>query len=227
VPKRIKGGYCYLCGAYRNTLTRDHVPPKNLAPRTPDTTFLYAYACSSCNNKSSHDESKFRDFLAVACSCENIPEANDAFEAFKRNIQRNDLGRAGMPHKDLTRILQGIDRKDIYTLGSIYLGTVSTITPAPDIDIQGILLKIARGLQVAHAGVIIPARYTQAACLYGHTSPRVPVEGIDKTHVVGSVGNFFHYRGGWASDDPKACIWYMMFYSTLIGIAIFRPPHTQ
>jgi hypothetical protein len=185
---------------------------------------LYAYACSECNNQLSHDESKFRDFLAVTCPSDTIPEAKDAFEKFKSNIQRNELGRAGMPHKDLTRIIQGIDNKDIYTPNNIYLGTVSTIRPGPDIDIRAILLKIARGLHAVHANEIIPPTYEQAACLYGHSGPYPPLEHIDKAHVLGNVGNFFHYRGGWASEDPKACIWYMMFYNHLIGVAVFGRP---
>ena len=227
MPKKIKGGYCYLCGTYRNTLTRDHIPPKNLAPRTSDATFLYAYACSTCNNKLSHDESKFRDFLAVTCSDESIPEANDAFEAFKRNIQRNDLGRAGMPHKDLVRILQGMGKKDIYTPNQIYLGTAPTISMAPDIDVKGILLKIASGLHTVHTNEIIPSSYRRAACLYGQAPPYPPMDRVDDLHVLGNVGSFFHYRGGWAPDDPKAGIWYMMFYNTLIGLAVFAPPSLQ
>nr|HET6905104.1 hypothetical protein [Ktedonobacteraceae bacterium] len=71
-----------------------------------------------------------------------------------------------MPHKDLVRILQGMGKKDIYTPNQIYLGTAPTISMAPDINIQGILLKIARGLQVVHTGeIILPATHGLHVCM--------------------------------------------------------------
>jgi hypothetical protein len=212
---------CYLCGKFGKT-TDDHIPPKNLAPKNSNLEFIHGPACAECNNKLSHEESKFRDFLAVACSGLGIVEADNAFEAFQRSLNRNTLGRAGRPPKDLVRIWEGIRQQDIYTArGNIYLGKTITISPAHDINIEAVLVKIARGIHYAHSRVVVPNEYEKRAALY-NTVP-YPDE-LHRMPLAGNIGDFFQYRGGWLSEDRKSGLWYMCFYKKLIGLAYFCPP---
>src|SRR5436190_10111635 len=134
--KKKPSQQCYLCGKWANSYTRDHIPSKTLAGDVPNIQFITVPACLECNQQFSSEESKFRDFLAVVGSNPVTEEANGALEAFKRNIQRNELGRAGRPHKDLQRILNGIHETEFYTPSKIYLGTVPSIRTGPDIDIR-------------------------------------------------------------------------------------------
>ncbi len=184
-------------------------------------------ACLKCNQQFSSDESKFRDFLAIAGSNPATAEADGALAAFKRNIERNDLGRAGKPHKDLQRILDNIRETEFYTPNRIYRGTTTSIGLPSDIDIRGIVLKIARGLHMFYTKEFIPSSYKMAANLYGDNSPLPAFDPdiFDLLQIGGKVGNFFHYVGGWAPENPKAGLWYMLFYGSVIGIALWNNPN--
>ena len=160
---RKPSGQCYLCGKWSNSLSRDHIPAKCLAPKNRNTDFLYAPACKDCNQAYSHEESKLRDFLAILCAKTGIAAADDAFEAFQRNVQRNEIGRAGTPHKDLSRIVNGIKMLELHSPGGIYLGTVPSLSRSNEIDMEGILIKVARGLHWAHYKTVIPDYYQMAA----------------------------------------------------------------
>ncbi len=207
---------CYLCGKLTNTITRDHIPPKSLSPNSSNSLFQYAPACEECNRKFSHDESKLRDFLAVLRAGSGIAAADDAYEALKRNVNRNAINRAGMPHRDLLRIQEGIEQRETYSPGGIYLGTTKVISPAPDIDIQALLVKIARGLHYVHYHTIIPNEYV----MEGHTLKRIP-ESVAELPIFGNAGDFFHYRGGRLDEDPQCGIWFMAIYQTIFGMVYF------
>lgn len=213
---------CYLCGKVSNTVTKDHIPPKSLAPNSSNLLFQYAPACKECNRKFSHEESKFRDFLAVLRAGNGIAAADDAFESLKRNVKRNAIKRAGMPHRDFLRILDGIEQREIYTPGGIYLGTTKVISPASDIDIQALLIKIARGLHYVHFQTIIPDQYN----MEGYTLKRIP-ESVVELPIAGNAGDFFHYRGGQIDEDPQIGIWFMAFYQAVFGMVYFDSPVKQ
>ena len=213
---------CYLCGKVANTATRDHIPPKSLAPDSSNSLFQYAPACEECNQKFSHEESKFRDFLAVLRARSGIAAADEAYEALRRNVNRNAIKRASMPHRDLLRILEGIEQRKLYTPGGIYLGTTKVISPAPDINIKSLLVKIARGLHYVHYQTIIPNGYI----MEGYTLKRIP-ESVTGLPIVGNAGDFFHYRGGRLDEDPQTGIWIMAFYQAVFGMVYFDNPLTQ
>lgn len=213
---------CYLCGKISNTVTRDHIPPKSLAPDSSNSLFQYAPACEECNRKFSHEESKFRDFLAVLRAGNGIAAADDAYEALKRNVNRNAIKRAGTPHRDLLRILEGIAQRELYAPGGIYLGTTKAISPASDINIQALLIKIARGLHYVHYQTIIPSGYI----MKGYTLKHIP-ESVIELPIVGNAGDFFHYRGGRLDEDPQAGIWFMAFYQAVYGMVYFDDPSKQ
>src|SRR5579883_1467965 len=50
---------CYLCGA-TDSLTKDHVPPKNLFPDPKPKNLITVACCANCNAKFSKDDEAFR-----------------------------------------------------------------------------------------------------------------------------------------------------------------------
>ena len=210
---------CYLCGIIETGLTIEHLPPKCLSPKSADSEFATISACQNCNNKYSHEESKFRDFVATAGSGRGLIAADEAYGAMKRNFARNPIGRAGNPHKDLIRLIKNIKRRDFYTpSGKVYLGSSNVVTPPDDLDLEGVLLKIARGLHFLYTGAVIPDDYIKHAVLIEKIE--YP-ELYEETNTRGRAGDFFHFRGGWAKEDIKSGLWYMVFYKRVGAMAWF------
>ena len=81
-----KIGQCYLCGKIGKGMTKEHVPPKFISPKSPNSEFAYVSVCADCNNSNSHEENKFRDFLATAGAFKGNKSADDAYAAMKRNF---------------------------------------------------------------------------------------------------------------------------------------------
>ena len=213
---------CYLCGIAATNLTDDHFPPKCLSPKSADSEFAMILACKRCNKKYSDEESKFRDFVATAGSGRSLIAADEAYKKMKRNFARNQIGRAGRPHKDLVRLTKNIKYKDLYTpSGRIYLGSSYVITPPKDLDLEGVLLKIARGLHFLYTGAVIPNNYIKHAVLIEKIE--YP-ELYEETKIRGRAGDFFHFRGGWAREDVKSGLWYMVFYKRVGAMAWFLNP---
>ncbi len=67
---------CYLCGQV-GAMTQEHIPPKNLAPRSPRSDFTFVPSCSTCNNLYAREEEKFRDLLVLGAA-QGIAAADDA-----------------------------------------------------------------------------------------------------------------------------------------------------
>lgn len=154
--KKTKPRQCYLCGV-KGKMTMDHLPPECLSPGTPKSGYFSIPACSTCNNKYSHEESKFRDYIATASAGRNSKSAEKAYQAMKRNFKRNPIGRAGRPHKDLVRLVNNISTKDFYSSdGQVYLFSRRVITQPDDLDARAVLIKIARGLHYFCAEEIVP-----------------------------------------------------------------------
>ena len=207
---------CYLCGKVneRSKFTLEHVPPKFLSPRSPDTEFAKVAACKNCNSKYSHEESKFRDFLAVATAGKGIKSADDAYSSARRNFLRNPIARLFIgPSKDLKRIVRSIKREDIYSpSGKIYLGQALVIRMPDDVGWRDIVLKIAKGLHFLKSGYVVPENYKTVAKFIREVE--FP-ELYKRCKVRGHAGDFFHFAGGWVKEDPKSGLWYMVFYKTV------------
>lgn len=219
--KKNKIGKCYLCGRV-GEMTEEHVPPKFLSPESSRSEFAFVSACESCNWDSSHEESKLRDFLATAGSGRDVKSADDAYKTMKKSFERNPIGRAGRPHKDLVRIIKSISKKDFYSpSGRIYLGTANIINPPKDLNVEEAMLKIARSLHFLYSGEVIPREYIKHAILIDKIE--FP-ELYKEAKTSGRAGDFFHFRGGWAKQDSKAGIWYMLFYKRIGVMAWFISP---
>lgn len=216
--KKKRIGQCYLCGTI-GKMTQEHLPSQCLSPETPKSGFFFVPACSNCNNKYSHEESKFRDYLVTASAGKGNKSADKAYQAMRRNFMRNPIGRVGRPHKDLIRIVKNISKKDFFSPdGKIYLGTGRIISSPDDLDIESVLIKIVRGLHFLHTKEIIPSSYIMHAKIIKHIEHP---ELFEDAKIKGKVGDFFHFRGGWAKEDNKSGLWYMLFYQTIGAMAWF------
>lgn len=214
-------GICYLCEK-EGIVTDDHVPPQCLAPLADDSIFYKLPAHESCNNALSVHESRFRDFV-VAASKDGVREAENAFENMQRNFRRRgNEEQSGFLNRDFFRLYENIEQREGYTPSGIYIGPVVGIKPAKDVDYKSVLLKIARGLHYHHNQEIIPDDYEMFADFVFDASKHA--EYMQQLNISGTMGDFFAYRGTWASDEPKSGVWYMCFYRSVIGMAGFRKP---
>ncbi|MFL5629005.1 MAG: hypothetical protein ACJ788_25780, partial [Ktedonobacteraceae bacterium] len=154
--QRREAAECYLCEKWCNSPTDDHVPPECLAPNALQTDFIKVPACKGCNNYYQKIENYFRDFLVNAVRRGKNRSADAAYEKFLRSVQRNDIGRAGRPHRDLQRVMKGMGIAQHYTIGDIYVGQSQFIHPSADVHTSALLVKIARGIHYHHSGKVQP-----------------------------------------------------------------------
>lgn len=219
--KSHKVGKCYLCGKI-GKMSHEHVPPKFLSPKSPDSEFAKISACDKCNSGFSHKESKFRDFLATASAHKGNKSADDAYTAARRNFQRNPIARLLIgPNKDLKRIVSSIKRQDIYTPNGIYLGTRSAIYASNDLEWKDVLIKIARGLHYLYSGEVIPKDYDFGAKFI----QKIEFPDLyEQCKIRSRAGDFFHFAGGWTKEDPKTGLWYMVFYKKIGALVWFVKP---
>ena|SRR5260370_15579708 len=166
-------------------------------------------------------KSRFRDFLAVIGSRLGIAEADGALEAFQRSVNR----RPG-PNRDYDRIQRAIGWQEVYTASSIYLGTAPSIKIPADLDVEGILIKIAQGLHYIYTKQIIPLWYIkQGVLIQPHHLP--PIWHQVEYPFIGQTGNFFIYKG-WKNPETIECAqWLMLFYQRALGVVTFYNPVTM
>lgn len=219
VKKIVNNKFCYLCGK-TGVLTDDHVPPRCLSPKSPNSSFFHLPAHKDCNEKLSHQESVLRDFLATAGAKKNCQSADDAFENMKRNFSRNLICRAGLPHKDLVRIVKNIEKRAITTPQGIYLGAVKVVKPPSDIDISPAIIKIARGLHYQFYKEVVPENYEMTV---EYIRKIVDLDIYNHLNCRGNTGGFMHFRGGAAEDEKKCGIWYIVFYKE-VGVRVMFFP---
>jgi hypothetical protein len=214
-------GICYLCGK-EGIITDDHVPPHCLAPKTNNSIFYHLPACEPCNKALEVHESRFRDYVA-AYSKDGIPEAEDAFEKMQTNFERGKKERGGLLNRDFFRLYENIEQREGYTPSGIYRGSVVGIKPPEDLDYKSVLIKIARGLHYYHNQETVPSNYDMKA-KFVVSDEEFHARYIQQLNILGSMGDFFAYKGTWARDEPKSGVWYMCFYRSIIGMVVFRKP---
>lgn len=226
--KKKKLSQCYLCGKIdeRKKFTLEHVPPKFLSPKSPDSEFAKVTSCQDCNNKYAHEESKFRDFLATASAGKGNQSADEAYSAARRNFQRNPIARLFIgPSKDLKRVVGGIKKEDLYSpSGKVYLGTASMIRVSNDVAWKDVVLKIAKGLHYLKSDSVIPEDYkTEVKFIKEVEFPDL----YKDCTVRGHAGDFFHFAGGWTKEDSKFGLWYLVFYKTVGFMVWFLNPSAK
>jgi hypothetical protein len=222
--KSYKGqtGICYLCGE-EALLTNDHVPPKCLAPETDNSVFYYAPACGSCNKSLSVHENRFRDF-AVALAKDGVREAEDAFGKMSRSFKKiGKEERDDLLNRDFYRLFNNIIQVESHDPSGALRDPFWGIKPAQDLDYRSVLIKIARGLHYQHTQQIVPNDYGMHAD-FVKVQSQLSENLLRQVHISGAMGDFFAYLGSYASDDHKSGIWYMGFYQSVLGIAVFGDP---
>ncbi len=83
--KRPKGD-CVYCGEFRS-LTRDHVPPRNLFGRKPNANLVTVPCCSKCNGLASKDDEYFRRTLALRHDVSETPIGKQLAGAVFRSLR--------------------------------------------------------------------------------------------------------------------------------------------
>lgn len=218
-----KIGQCYLCGKV-GKITKEHVPPKFLSPKSLNGEFAAISACKDCNKGNSHAESKFRDFVAVGSAFTGNKSADDAYKASLRNFQRSPAARMFLgPSVDLIRIVKSIKRVDLISKGGVYLGKAPTLYVPDEPDYNNILIKIAKGVHYLKTGSVIPANYSVFAGFLKEV-PLPELEILNSLNPSERAGDFFHFRGGYAKEDINACIYFMVFYKRMLARVWFMPP---
>lgn len=152
--KKRSRGTCVYCGRH-GTLTRDHVPPRNLFGSTSEVQLVTIPCCTKCNGQASKDDEYFRRSLILRHDIPDNPITRELLEAVYRSW-RNPRQRG------FTRsFLRGVEEKEVYTEGGIYLGQVGTYNIEHH-RLDRVVCRIIRGLFYHHSGYPVPRDYHPA-----------------------------------------------------------------
>ncbi len=137
--RKNKIGICVYCGK-TSTLTKDHIPPKNLYAKPRPSNLITVPCCNDCNSRASKDDEYFRLNIVMRDKTEGVSEAECLQGTVFRSLNRKES--TGLKHEFINRI----DRRPSFTPSGIFTG----IKPVFDIDFS----RLDRVVKRAIAGII-------------------------------------------------------------------------
>ena len=224
--KKRSRGTCVYCGRH-GTLTRDHVPPRNLFGSTSEVQLVTIPCCTKCNGQASKDDEYFRRSLILRHDIPDNPITRELLEAVYRSW-RNPRQRG------FTRsFLRGVEEKEVYTEGGIYLGQVGTYNVEHH-RLDRVVCRIIRGLFYHHSGYPVPRDYhVFSYCHTGVLPSDRPVakKYVDFAQVVVQSGeegavnpDIFKYWFVRTAEDPATTGWLLSFFRSLFFLGGTRRP---
>jgi len=191
---------CIYCGQ-QDALTRDHVPPKCLFPKSSRQNLIRVPACEPCNNSAKLDDEYFRAVVSMGS------EDPVAIAVWKQGVTK----RASPSFK--SRLLRSLRPAELLrTPAGIYLRDGHSLKLEKQ-RIEDVVIRIVRGLLWFHYKV-----RTEDETIFDLRLNPEPdhIHEIIKGLPVSSVGEgIFQYRRGIASDDPQSSVWWLRFYQSI------------
>jgi hypothetical protein len=196
--------HCAYCGLSRDSLERDHIPPRCLysESRRASLNLITVPACASCNRDPSSDEATFRNVMLVAgdenaAVSELWPKADRSFYYEDGRKRATDLWQMFVPVT-----IRGEERKMIF--------------PARSEAVLRVLRKIVRGLAHYHGlGTAIPESRVWVDVLK-HPLPEELLKSETFHHRDRQI---FEYWFEQVQQDDIDSIWCLKFFEKRIFIA--------
>lgn len=85
--KKEKLGLCVYCG-WEGIVTKDHIPPKALYPKSAHSSLLKISSCPTCNNGASKDDEYLRTMIALSTKGERTASLDTLSAAAVRSLVR-------------------------------------------------------------------------------------------------------------------------------------------
>ena len=206
------GLICYLCRKPIDSgekSSRDHVPFKKLFASPRPSNLITIPAHQECNASYSEDEEYFRDNVSMLYVPDYDPVMPIA-DAAKRSLARSPKKRKEL----ISRLAREVD---LFTPGGIYIGRSAEFN-LNKVKIDRVLIKIARGLQYHHTGILVED--SDEATVY-FPNPKERAEGALRAgRFRGSWPKYFSYIG-LSEKGEEAAIWWLQFYEHHFGIVVF------
>lgn len=219
---------CAYCGA-TDSLTVDHVPPKNMFPKPRPNDLITVPACSTCNSSASKDDEYFRLKLCLSEQVGTDANARQNRDSIFRSLERVEaigfrtavvsdirtiavrtasglqLGTRLGFNIDLPRVLRVVERT---VRGLFFHETEHRLDPNYDVRIfsdDTLTENSSEILEELRNTILIPL---------AQKSPTVIANGA------------FHYRFHITDEDPFLSVWGLSFYErvTFLGLTV---PHVK
>ncbi|MGH9867498.1 MAG: HNH endonuclease [Candidatus Polarisedimenticolia bacterium] len=203
---------CYICESAPGT-TKDHIIPQNLFPKGLRNNLWTAPACRPCNDSLAPDEELFRIFITGQANRESV-----GLEVWRGGVRKT---LAKQPK--LKAMLAGQMRMvEVRTPAGIILGKRWAMFAKQD-RIEPVIMKIVRGLYYREHGKLLGPTDSQ---VFLHPTEYLPA--MLKRAKRGQLNPpVFEYAFVVAEDDPRATIWWLIFYQQTLFVVSCMPPGRQ
>ncbi len=233
-PKKM--GKCAYCGKERS-LTRDHIPPRNIFPKPRPSDLITVPCCEECRQGWSKDDEYFRSVIVNGAS------------AFKgtEGLQLNPLGadiQTRMEHKMLDsyarpeakgylhEIVGEMIDLTVTTTEGIHLPHLSGFKPNEG-RLNRVAGRIVRGLFFREKKTPVPKDYRIDAVTFqggldsGMDELRDNLLGFPPTNEQSIQGGDFQYCFWQLADYENATAWLAVFYRVPVNLIGFTGRHSQ
>ena len=204
---------CAYCGRdmQRGDITKDHVIPRSMFPKTYGGQRLTVKCYGACNAFYRTSEDRFRAWVLSG----QAGDTEHSSALLPRLFQS--------PNKDLglrAAYLSSIQPALLETPGGIQFGTTVIVELDRDVETR-VLAKIARGLYFHETGNILPRSATVVGARIadpGRLGAQLPATRPGKS----CWPEVFRYRFALMQHEPHASLWLMLFYDIEPFLVITR-----
>lgn len=187
---------CIYCGELA-ALTKDHVPPKCLFPKSARQNLIRVPACEPCNNSAKLDDEYFRAVVSMGS------EDPDAIAIWKQGVFK----RSSPSFK--ARLVSSLRPAELRSEAGLHLRYGHSMKLEKQ-RVEDVVIRIVRGLLWFHYKVRTSEETRFDLCL--NPKPDQIHEIVSALPVSSVGGSVFQYRHGNANDDPESSVWLLRFY---------------
>jgi hypothetical protein len=212
-----KAGECIYCGQTKS-LTKDHIPPKNLFAKPRPSNLITVPCCRSCNESFQKDDEYFQMIMHTRMETGGHAELNKTKAKFIASLNRKERVRFK------SSIINNMFTAELVTKSGLYAGTA----PALLVDgarINRVGSRIVQGLFFHETRLRLPDTY-EAVAFADPLSEDVNAGGVATMRdIVGFMlsksakvigNNVFSYCFHFHEEDEYMSAWLMTFYEKMM-----------
>jgi hypothetical protein len=210
MTRKKKNGECIYCGEI-NTITRDHVPPKQFFPQPRPSNLITVPSCARCNEGAQIDEDYFRATFMFS-DAGITPVGKKLWDQKLDKKYKNDLGLR-------RKIAQDLEEVNLVTPRGLYIKRQSAIFP-DSARLENVVCKIVKGLYYHEFNEIIPSSVSIMAYFLQTQEERNEAFELDLQSGSRSWPEVFKYRFKRDSINNECSTWLISFYECIIFLAM-------
>lgn len=199
-------GQCIYCGEVKS-LTKDHIPPKNLFPRPRPNNLITVPSCVDCNHQSSMDDEYFRMIISTRREVSKHSGAQRLWPAIHRSLLKQ----------------QKLDLRDLIFQAGPTMGQTL------DIDLKRIdkvVIRITKGILFREEGRYFPESYKVSICSNPFSDRNQLLGGESTAPLVTAYRVFgegvFSYGRLSLNEGLNISAWSLLFFGGINFICVAR-----